>query len=159
MGTFVIRYPRGKGCLVDWRCPLESVKVGTGRKLVAGTDVAFLTIGPIGKLMEQVVKAAADNGVSVAHYDMRFLKPIDEDILHEVGENFKYIVTLEDGTVKGGLGSAVAEYMAHNGYTPKIKILGIPDSFVEHGTPEQLYKICGMDAESVMNAIMEFKRN
>ena len=110
-------------------------------------------------VMEQVVKAAADNGVSVAHYDMRFLKPIDEDILHEVGENFKYIVTLEDGTVKGGLGSAVAEYMAHNGYTPKIKILGIPDSFVEHGTPEQLYRICGMDAESVMNAIMEFKRN
>ena len=157
MGTFVIRYPRGKGNLVDWRCPLETVKVGTGRKLVDGSDVAFLTIGPIGKLMELVVKAAAEKGVSVAHYDMRFLKPIDENILREVGEKFKYIVTLEDGTVKGGLGSAVTEYMAQNGYTPQIKVMGIPDSFIEHGTPEQLYKICGMDADSVLNVIMKFK--
>jgi 1-deoxy-D-xylulose-5-phosphate synthase len=134
------------------------VKVGTGRKLTAGSDVAFLTIGPIGKLMEGVVEAAATNGVSVAHYDMRFLKPIDEDILREVGENFKYIVTLEDGTVKGGLGCAVAEYMAQNGYTPQMKVLGIPDSFIEHGTPEQLYRICAMDAENVLAAIMEFKK-
>ena len=133
------------------------MKVGTGRRLVAGSDVAFLTIGPIGKQMEQVVKAAAESGVSVAHYDMRFLKPIDEDILREVGEKFKYIVTLEDGTVKGGLGSAVTEYMAQNGYSPRIKVMGIPDSFVEHGTPEQLYKICGMDADSVLSAILEFK--
>ena len=103
------------------------------------------------------LEAAAAKGVGVAHYDMRFLKPIDEDILREVGEKYKYVVTLEDGVVKGGLGSAVAEYMANNGYTPKMKILGIPDSFVEHGTPEQLYKICGMDADSVLNAIMEFK--
>ena len=158
MGTFVIRYPRGKGSLVDWRCPLESVKVGTGRKLVDGSDVAFLTIGPIGKQMEQVVKSAAEKGVSVAHYDMRFLKPIDTEILREVGEKFKYIVTLEDGTVKGGLGSAVTEYMAQNGYTPRIKVMGIPDSFVEHGAPEQLYKICGMDADSVLGAILEFKK-
>jgi 1-deoxy-D-xylulose-5-phosphate synthase len=158
MGTFVIRYPRGKGSLVDWRCPLESVKVGTGRKLVDGSDVAFLTIGPIGKQMEQVVKSAAEKGVSVAHYDMRFLKPIDAEILREVGEKFKYIVTLEDGTVKGGLGSAVTEYMAQNGYTPRIKVMGIPDSFVEHGAPEQLYKICGMDADSVLAAILEFKK-
>ena len=157
MGTFVIRYPRGKGNRHDWRCPLETVEVGTGRKLVEGNDVAFLTIGPIGKLMEQVVEAAAANGVSVAHYDMRFLKPIDENILREVGEKFSYIVTLEDGTVKGGLGSAVVEYMAQNGYTPRIKVMGIPDSFVEHGTPEQLYRICGMDADSVLAAIMEFK--
>ena len=156
-GTFVIRYPRGKGSLVDWRCPLETVEVGKGRRLTTGDDVAFLTIGPIGKIMEPVVEAAAVKGVGVAHYDMRFLKPIDEDILREVGEKYKYVVTLEDGVVKGGLGSAVAEYMANNGYTPKMKMLGIPDSFVEHGTPEQLYKICGMDADSVLNAIMEFK--
>ena len=95
--------------------------------------------------------------MSVAHYDMRFLKPIDENILREVGEKFKFIVTLEDGTVKGGLGSAVTEYMAQNGYTPRIKVMGIPDSFIEHGTPEQLYRICGMDADSVLAAIMEFK--
>ena len=157
MGTFVIRYPRGKGSLVDWRCPLDTVEVGTGRKLTDGKDVAFLTIGPIGKQMETVVKQAAEQGVSVAHYDMRFLKPIDEKILHEVGEKFKYIVTLEDGTVKGGLGSAVVEYMAANGYTPKVKVMGIPDAFVEHGTPEQLYKVCRMDKESVLAAIMEFK--
>jgi 1-deoxy-D-xylulose-5-phosphate synthase len=157
MGTFVIRYPRGKGNLIDWRCPLETVEVGKGRRLTAGSDVAFLTIGPIGKQMEKVVKTAAEKGVSVAHYDMRFLKPIDEEILREVGEKFKYIVTLEDGTVKGGLGSAVAEYMAQNGYTPQIKALGIPDAFIEHGTPEQLYRICGMDADSVLNAIMGCK--
>jgi 1-deoxy-D-xylulose-5-phosphate synthase len=157
MGTFVIRYPRGKGSLVDWRCPLDTVEVGTGRKLTDGKDVAFLTIGPIGKQMETVVKEATEQGVSVAHYDMRFLKPIDEKILHEVGERFKYIVTLEDGTVKGGLGSAVLEYMAANGYTPKVKVMGIPDAFVKHGTPEQLYKVCRMDKESVLAAIMEFK--
>ena len=157
MGTFVIRYPRGKGSLVDWCCPLETVEVGTGRKITAGNDVAFLTIGPIGKRMETVVKEAAKHGVSVAHYDMRFLKPIDGNILREVGEKFKYIVTLEDGTVKGGLGSAVVEYMAENGYTPKVKVMGIPDAFVEHGTPEQLYKLCGMDKESVLAAILEFK--
>ena len=157
MGTFVIRYPRGKGSLIDWRCPLETVKVGTGRKLADGKDVAFLTIGPIGKQMETVVEEAAKQGVSVAHYDMRFLKPIDEKIMHEVGEKFKYIVTLEDGTVKGGLGSAVVEYMAANGYTPMVKVMGIPDAFVEHGSPEQLYKVCGMDKASVLAAIMELR--
>ena len=157
MGTFVIRYPRGKGSLTDWRCPLEAVKVGTGRRIAAGKDVALLTIGPIGKLVGQAVEDAAKQGVSVAHYDMRFLKPIDEEILHEVGEKFRYIVTLEDGTVKGGLGSAVADYMAQNGYTPKIKVMGIPDAFVEHGTPEQLYRICRMDKDSVLEALLECK--
>jgi 1-deoxy-D-xylulose-5-phosphate synthase len=156
MGTFVIRYPRGKGSLADWHCPFETVEVGTGRKLTDGKDVALLTIGPLGKVMESVVEDAAAKGVSVAHYDMRFLKPIDESILREVAENFKYIVTLEDGTVKGGLGSAVAEYMANNAYSPKIKMLGIPDAFVEHGTPEQLYEKCGMDKKSVLSAILEF---
>lgn len=157
MGTFVIRYPRGKGSLTDWRCPLEAVKVGTGRRIAAGKDVALLTIGPIGKLVGQAVEDAAKQGVSVAHYDMRFLKPIDEEILHEVGEKFRYIVTLEDGTVKGGLGSAVADYMAQNGYTPKIKVMGMPDAFVEHGTPEQLYRICRMDKDSVLEALLECK--
>lgn len=157
IGTFVIRYPRGKGSLTDWRCPLEAVKVGTGRRIAAGKDVALLTIGPIGKLVGQAVEDAAKQGVSVAHYDMRFLKPIDEEILHEVGEKFRYIVTLEDGTVKGGLGSAVADYMAQNGYTPKIKVMGMPDAFVEHGTPEQLYRICRMDKDSVLEALLECK--
>ena len=157
MGTFVIRYPRGKGSLMDWRCPLETVEVGKGRCMHEGKDVALLTLGPLGKVMEAAVAEAEKQGISVAHYDMRFLKPLDEDILKKVGENFKYVVTLEDGTIKGGLGSAVVEYMTVNGYTPKVKVLGIPDNFVEHGTPDELYRICGMDKESVLEAILKYK--
>lgn len=156
-GAFVIRYPRGKGSLADWRCPLEAVEVGKGRCIKKGTDVAFLTIGPIGKVMEAAVAEAEKQGVSVAHYDMRFLKPIDTAILREVGENFKYVVTLEDGTVKGGLGSAVLEYMAASGYTPKVEIMGIPDEFIEHGAPSELYRVCRMDKEDVVRAILKFK--
>ena len=157
MGAFVIRYPRGKGSLADWRCPLEAVEVGKGRLMKEGSDVAFLTLGPLGKVMESVVEEAEKQGVSVAHYDMRFLKPVDTDILREVGENFKYVVTLEDGCVSGGLGSAVIEYMAENGYNPTIKVLGIPDKFIEHGTPEELYRVCGMDKESVLHTILKIK--
>ena len=157
MGTFVIRYPRGKGSLVDWRCPLETVEVGKGRLMRKGNDVAFLTLGPIGKVMESVIDEAEKQGVSVAHYDMRFLKPIDTDILREVGEKFKYVITLEDGCVTGGLGSAVVEYMVENGYTPHVKVIGIPDKFIEHGTPEELYRVCGMDKDSVLSSILKFK--
>ena len=157
MGTFVIRYPRGCGSLADWRCPLESVPVGKGRKLKEGSDVALLTLGPIGKLLESAIAEAEKAGVSVAHYDMRFLKPIDTDILREVGEKFTHIITVEDGVVKGGLGSAVVEYMVAEGYNPTIKLIGIPDNFVEHGAPSELYKICAMDSESVLKAILEFK--
>ena len=156
-GTFVIRYPRGTGSLKDWRCPLETVEVGKGRRIKSGKDVAFITIGPLGKVMESAVAEAGKHGVSVAHYDMRFLKPIDEEILHEVGENFKYIVTLEDGAVKGGLGSAVAEYMAANGYTPKIEMMGIPDMFVEHGTTDELYRLCNMDKEAVVKKLLQYR--
>lgn len=156
MGTFVIRYPRGKGSLTEWRCPLETVEVGKGRLVKDGTDVALLTIGPIGKVAEEAVAAAEKQGVSVAHYDMRFLKPIDTEILHTVANKFKYIVTLEDGVVSGGLGSAVAEYMAANGYSPQIRTIGIPDVFVEHGTPQELYAICKMDNAAVLDAILNF---
>ena len=157
MGTFVIRYPRGKGSLSDWRCPLETVEVGKGRLMREGKDVAFLTLGPLGKVMESVIDEAEKLGVSVAHYDMRFLKPIDTDILREVGEKFKYVITLEDGCVTGGLGSAVVEYMAENGFSPVVKVMGIPDKFIEHGTPAELYRVCGMDKYSVLKAILNFK--
>ena len=157
MGAFVIRYPRGKGSLADWRCKLEAVEVGKGRLMREGNDVAFLTLGPLGKAMESVVDEAVKQGVSVAHYDMRFLKPVDTDILREVGEKFKYVVTLEDGCVTGGLGSAVVEYMSENGYNPTIKVMGIPDKFIEHGTPEELYRVCGMDKDSVLSTILKFK--
>lgn len=157
MGTFVIRYPRGKGKIADWRCPLEPIAVGKGRCMEEGDDIAMLTIGPIGKNMQEVIKTAKEKGVSIAHYDMRFLKPIDEDMLHSIGKKFSKIVTIEDGCLKGGLGSAVVEFMAENNYNPKIHCIGIPDKFVEHGTTEELYKICGMDCESVLNVILKLK--
>ena len=156
-GVFVIRYPRGRGELTDWRCPLESVPVGKGRCLREGNDVALLTLGPIGKTVSGVVDEAAAAGISVAHYDMRFLKPIDEELLHEVGRKFKYIVTLEDGVKKGGLGSAVTEFMAENGYTSRVHVMGLPDAFVEHGASSELYRLCKMDKASVLEAISNYK--
>ena len=157
MGPFVIRYPRGGGVLQDWRCPFESVKVGTGRKLCDGNDVAVLSIGPIGN---NVTKAIAqllreDGAPSVAHYDMRFLKPLDEQILEEVGKKFKRIVTVENGTIRGGLGSAVLEWMNDHHYCPRVIRLGLPDYFVEHGTVPELQKIVGLDPDSIIKAIRE----
>lgn len=155
MGTFVIRYPRGRGSVVDWQCGLEAVPVGKGRKLTDGTDVAILSLGPIGTVAAEAIMLARMQGrnVSVAHYDMRFLKPIDMDILHEVGKKFGKVITVEDGVISGGLGSAVLEFFADNGYTPEVIRVGIPDTFVEHGTVAQLREICHMDAESIANII------
>ena len=158
MGTFVIRYPRGRGMLTDWKCPLESIPVGKGRRLREGDDVALVTIGPIGKSVAGAIDEAAKQGVSVAHYDMRFLKPIDTELLHEIGRKFKYIVTLEDGVIKGGLASAVIEFMAENRYTPAIHPMGIPDIFVEHGASAELYRECRMDTPAVLEAILKFKQ-
>ncbi|MBR6806222.1 MAG: 1-deoxy-D-xylulose-5-phosphate synthase [Bacteroidaceae bacterium] len=158
MGTFVIRYPRGRGMLTDWKCPLESIPVGKGRLLREGTDVALLTLGPIGKSVAGAIDEAAKEGISVAHYDMRFLKPIDTELLHEIGRKFKYIVTLEDGVIKGGLASAVIEFMAENRYTPAIHPMGIPDIFVEHGASAELYRECKMDTPAVLEAILKFKQ-
>ena len=157
MGTFVIRYPRGKGSLSDWRCPLEKIEVGKGRCIKDGDDIALLTLGPIGKKMKCVVEQASEQGISVAHYDMRFLKPIDQEILHAIGKKFNKIVTIEDACVTGGLGSAVVEFMAANDYTPTIRSIGIPDKFVEHGTTDELYKICGMDSDTVLDTIVKLK--
>ena len=158
-GPFVIRYPRGGGVLVDWRCPLEEIKVGTGRKLRDGSDVAVLSIGPIGNNVTKAIaglsEASEYSGLSVAHYDMRFLKPIDESILQEVAEKFKRIVTIENGVKTGGLGSAVIEWMNDHGYHPEIIRLGLPDTqFVEHGTVEELQHIVGLDAEAIRAAII-----
>jgi len=159
-GTFIIRYPRGRGVLVDWRCPLEAVEVGTGQKLCDGDDVAVLSIGPIGNHVNEAIARlrmeAEEKGTSapgVAHYDMRFLKPIDENILREVGEKFRRIVTVEDGVRNGGLGTAVVEWMNDHGYTPRIVRLGLPDSFVEHGTVAELQHITGIDVEGIMAAL------
>ena len=162
-GPFVIRYPRGGGVLQDWRCPLEEIKVGTGRKLHDGDDVAVLSIGPIGnnvtkaiELLKQGYGGAGARGSEIAHYDMRFLKPIDEGILDEVGRKFRRIVTVENGVKTGGLGSAVLEWMNDHGYHPQIVRLGLPDNrFVEHGTVAELQKIVGLDAESIIRAVRD----
>ncbi|MBQ7350339.1 MAG: 1-deoxy-D-xylulose-5-phosphate synthase [Bacteroides sp.] len=157
MGPFAIRYPRGRGVLVDWRCPLEKIEIGKGQQLKSGKDIAVLTLGPIGNAaMQAIAEAEAESGKSIAHYDLRFLKPLDEKILDEIGQNFKSIVTIEDGVLKGGMGSAVLEFMADQGYSPSVRRIGLPDSFVQHGTPQELYRICGMDVESIKNVLLSF---
>lgn len=153
-GPFAIRYPRGKGVLVDWKCPLEAVEVGKGRKMKDGTDLAVITIGPVGNVAAKAIaRAESDKGYSIAHYDLRFLKPLDEVMLHEIGQTFSCIVTVEDGVLKGGMGSAVLEFMADNGYTPKVRRLGVPDRFIQHGAVQELYVICGIDETSIYNTI------
>ena len=153
-GPFVIRYPRGRGVLEDWECPFVEIPVGKGRCLREGTDVAVLSLGPVGNLVTQAIRELEDRNISIAHYDMRFLKPIDGKILSYVGKHFRRVITVEDGVRKGGLGSAVLEYMADNDLHPRITRLGLPDSFVEHGTPEELYQIVGLDVESIKKAII-----
>ena len=154
-GPFVIRYPRGHGVLTDWRNKLEEIKVGTGRRLKEGKQVAVLTVGPIGNTAAKAIEKAeaAVSGLEVAHYDMRFIKPMDESLLEEIGRRYGKIVTVEDGVRSGGFGSAVLEWMADHGYSPQITRIGLPDAFVEHGTVEQLQRITGMDADSIAAAI------
>lgn len=156
-GSFVIRYPRGKGVLTDWECPLTEIKVGTGRRLHDGWDVAVLSIGPIGNDVEKAINiiesanspSTQEHCPSIAHYDMRFLKPLDETILQEVAERFSRIITIEDGVRDGGLGTAVTEWMSDHGYTPHITRMGMPDHFIEQGTVEQLRALCGIDIDGI----------
>lgn len=157
-GPFVIRYPRGRGVLTDWKCPLEEIRVGKGRKLKEGKDIAVISIGPIGNIAARAIeRAEKDAGLSVAHYDLRFLKPLDEELLHEVGKRFERVLTVEDGVRKGGMGSAVLEFMADNGYRPHVQRIGVPDRFVEHGTVPELYALCGMDEDSIYKQLINFK--
>jgi 1-deoxy-D-xylulose-5-phosphate synthase len=152
---FSIRYPRGKGTTNDWEQPFEELTVGKGRILTEGKDIAILTLGHPGNDVVKVLKKLAEENISVAHYDMRFLAPIDRDLLDSVFLNFKHIITIEDGVLKGGLGSAVIEFMSDNGYSAEVRRLGIPNYFVEHGSQEELYRECGYDAEGIEIAIRE----
>ena len=154
-GTFVIRYPRGHGMLVDWRNNMQEVEVGTGRRLKDGRDIAVLTVGPIAYNAAEAIAQAekAHPGLSVAHYDMRFIKPLDGRLLEEIGRTYRRVVTVEDGVRNGGFGSAVLEWMADHGCTTRITRLGLPDKFVEHGTVAQLQHIVGIDAEAIAAAI------
>lgn len=160
-GTFVIRYPRGRGSVVNWQCPLEEVPVGKGRLLKEGRDTVVLSFGPIGvkasRAIEKAEQQAAAEGhpVQIAHYDMRFVKPIDTDILEHVGQHFSRVITLEDGVVEGGFGSAVLEYLADHHYTPEVVRMGLPDKFVEHGSVPELYKIVGLDEDSIVKTLLQ----
>ncbi|MCD8266352.1 MAG: 1-deoxy-D-xylulose-5-phosphate synthase [Prevotellaceae bacterium] len=155
-GTFVIRYPRGTGTSASWRTPMQALPIGKGRQLKDGKDVALLSIGPLGgEAAQAIFEAEREENVSVAHFDMRFLRPIDEGILHTVGKRFRQVITLEDGVRTGGLGSAVIEFMAEHGYNPKVTRLGLPDSFVPHGSLEELHRLCRIDKASIKEAILK----
>lgn len=151
-GPFVIRYPRGNGVLVDWRCPLEEIPVGKARCLREGRDTVVLSIGPLGNDVEDVI---TENNLEVGHYDFRFLKPLDEDALKEIASRYKRIITIEDGVRNGGLGSAVLEWLNDNGHHIPVTRLGLPDAFVEHGTVAQLREIVGLDKETIKKTILQ----
>ena len=155
-GPFVIRYPRGRGSNADWQCPMQEIPIGRGRRLKDGQDVAVLTIGPLGLAAAEAIRQveAERPGFTVAHYDMRFLKPLDERLLTEVAARFRRIVTLEDGVRTGGLGSAVLEWMADHGAAPRVVRLGLPDQFVEHGSIQELHHLCGIDVEGIKKALL-----
>jgi 1-deoxy-D-xylulose-5-phosphate synthase len=162
MGAFVIRYPRGNGVMTNWKTPMKAIAVGKGRKLRDGKDIAILSIGHIGNLAIDACNNLAKQGIEAAHYDMRFAKPIDEMLLHEVFAKFDKVITVEDGCIVGGMGSAVVEFMSSNGYMAQVKRLGIPDSFVDHGEQKELYAECGYDAQGIFNCAIDLiaeKRN
>jgi len=153
--AFSIRYPRGQGVMPNWKTEMKEVKIGTGRKLRSGDDLAILTIGHIGNYATEVCDRLEKQNIKVAHYDLRFVKPLDEEMLHEVFSNFKKIITVEDGCLQGGVGSAILEFMADNQYQSEVKRLGIPDKIVEHGEQFELHRECGFDADGIERAVME----
>ncbi len=152
---FSIRYPRGRGIFTDWKKPFSEIEIGKARQISEGNDLAMLSIGHPGVVVSSVVSKLSKENISVAHFDMRFVTPLDKDVLHSVFKKFKHIITVEDGILKGGFGSAVIEFMCDNGYNSEVRRLGIPDYFVEHGTQEELYRECGFDAEGIELAIRE----
>ena len=155
-GTFVIRYPRGRGRLLDWRCPLEEVPVGKGRIMKSGKDLAIISLGPIGNVAaDAIAELEKETPASVAHYDLRFLKPLDTQLLDEIGKSFDKIITIEDGALMSGMGTAILEYMEDNGWNPRIKRLGLPDQFVPHGSPNELYRLVGLDKDSIKQAVRQ----
>ncbi len=150
---FVIRYPRGEGVMPDWKRPFAPIKIGTGRKIQDGRDVAILTIGHPGNYVTEAMKELMTDGLQPAHYDMRFVKPLDTEMLHEIFQRFDRVITVEDGALQGGFGSAVLEFMVDNEYKADVKRLGIPDRLVEHGKPAELQRECGYDAAAIASAV------
>ncbi|NQY66965.1 MAG: 1-deoxy-D-xylulose-5-phosphate synthase, partial [Flavobacteriales bacterium] len=154
-GPFTIRYPRGEGVITEWKTPMKKVAIGTGRKLSNGSDVAILSLGHIGNLATEAITKLEADGIEVSHYDMRFVKPIDEMLLHEVFGKFTKIVTIEDGSLMGGIGSAILEFMSENNYSAQVKRLGIPDRVIEHGSQQELYKECSYDVDGIYETVKE----
>ncbi|MCX6325687.1 MAG: 1-deoxy-D-xylulose-5-phosphate synthase [Bacteroidia bacterium] len=152
---FSIRYPRGRGMYTDWEKPFQEIEIGKARQISEGNELAILTIGHPGNVVASIVKKIAKENISIAHFDMRFVAPLDKNVLHTVFKNFTHIITVEDGILKGGFGSAIIEFMADNGYNSEVRRLGIPDYFVEHGTQDELQRECGFDAEGIEIAIRE----
>lgn len=150
-GAWVIRYPRGNGVMTEWKTPMKYIKPGTGKKIKTGEDVAILSFGHVGNKAIEACETLEKEGISMAHYDLRFAKPLDEIMLHEVFSKFKHVITIEDGCLQGGIGSAVLEFMVDNGYTAQVQRLGIADEFIEHGTQEELYTQCGYNTEDILN--------
>lgn len=155
MGTWSIRYPRGTGVMSDWKTPLKEVKVGKGRQVAKGEDVAILSIGHVGNFAVEAQEEIKNQGISAAHYDMRFVKPLDEELLHEIFKKFTKVITIEDGCLPGGFGSAIIEFMADNGYFAQIERLGVPDRFVDHGSQTELYQECGYHKDDIVKAAIK----
>lgn len=147
---FVIRYPRGQGVMPEWKTPFEKIEIGKGRQIKKGTDIAIITLGHVGNHTVSACKELTTLGIDAAHYDLRFVKPLDEAMLHQIGQQFSKIITVEDGCIQGGMGSAVLEFFNEHGYKPDVKFLGIPDAIVEHGKPDELQKICNFDKEAII---------
>lgn len=152
---FVIRYPRGEGMMPEWKTEMKEIQIGTGRKLKEGKDIAILTLGHPGNFAASAIRDLKAEGITPGHYDIRFVKPLDERLLHEACKNYQKLITVEDGTVEGGMGSSILEFMAIHGYKNDVRILGIPDRLVEHGTPKELHHECGYDAQGIADAVRE----
>lgn len=155
-GPFSIRYPRGRGVMPEWKKPFREIPVGKGRLIRDGHDIAILSIGHVGNFVVEATERLKKENVSICHYDMRFAKPLDEEILHRVFKKFEFVITIEDGTITGGFGSAVIEFMTENQYSAHVKRMGVPDRFIDQGTPEELYRECGFDAEGIFTTVKQF---
>ncbi len=159
MGPFAIRYPKGRGVMPDWKTPMEAMSVGKGRMIRDGRDIAIISLGPVGNAALEACETLEQSGLSIALYDLRFLKPLDEELLHEILAKFTKILTIEDGVVMGGMGSAILEFMADHGYNARLKRLGIPDKFIEQGSVPELHHECGYDAGGIRTALVSFSEN
>ncbi|MCH7657087.1 MAG: 1-deoxy-D-xylulose-5-phosphate synthase [Bacteroidetes bacterium] len=155
-GPFSIRYPRGRGVMPEWKKPFREIPVGKGRLIRDGHDIAILSIGHVGNFVVEATERLKKENVSICHYDMRFAKPLDEEILHRVFKEFEFVITIEDGTITGGFGSAVIEFMTENQYSSRVKRMGVPDRFIDQGTTEELYRECGFDAEGIFTTVKQF---